>query len=176
MENSTAESLSTRSVGIRYGLILSVISIVYFLVLTLSGVNPNDGWNWFGIIFSVIVIFLAHKYFKENGDGFMSYGQGVGIGFWLTLISSAISTVFTYIYVKFVDLTYMDMIKEKQIEAMQEKGMSDEQIDQAMEFAAAFSTPEMILIFGLLGGLFIGMIVVLIVTAITKKQNPEATI
>lgn len=176
MENPTTETLSTRSIGVRYGLVLGVVSIVYFLILTFSGLDPNAGWNWLGLVFSIVAIFLAHKYFKENGDGFMTYGQGVGIGFWLTLVSSVISVVFTYIYVKFVDTTYMDMIKEKQIESMQEKGMTDEQIDQAMEFAAAFSTPEMILIFGLLGGLFIGMIVVFIVTAITKKQNPDMTI
>lgn len=176
MENSAEEKLSTRSVGIRYGLILGVISIVYFLVLSLSGLNPNDGWNWAGLVFTIGAIFLAHKYYKENGDGFMPYGDGVGIGFWITLISSAISSVFTYIYVKFVDTTFMEMIRDQQMEKFQEQGMSDEQIDQAMEMAAKFSTPEMILIFGLLGGLFIGMIVVLIVTAITKKSNPEATI
>ena len=33
----------------------------------------------------------------------MSYGQGVGIGFWIGLVSAVIGNVFTYIYVKFID-------------------------------------------------------------------------
>jgi hypothetical protein len=65
------------------------------------------------------------------------------------------------------------MIKEKQIEEMQARGMSDEQIDQGMKFAEMFMSPEAILIFGIIGGIITVLIVGLIVTIFTQKKSPE---
>jgi hypothetical protein len=167
-------SVSTRSVGIRFGLILSIFSIVYFLILNVSGVNMATGyWNWIGYVVGIVIIFLAHKYYKENTDGFMNYSQGIGIAFWLGLISSAISSVFTYIYIKFIDSSMLEMISDAQIEAMEKKGLSDEEIEQAMKFASMFSTPEALLGFGLIGGIISTIIIALIVTIFTQKRKPE---
>jgi len=176
---STLEPVTTRSVGMRYGLFLAAIGIVSFLVTTLSGINVTDGMNaWVyravSAILSFFILYLAHQYFKENGDGFMTYGQGLGIGFWATLTSSILSSLFVYIYVKFFDSGFIDMIKDKQLEEMQKRGMSDEQIAQAMKFASMFTTPEAILIFGIIGGLIVGILIALIITIFTQKTNPDA--
>lgn len=177
MEESTTPSITTRSVGIRYGLILSVISIAYFIILTVTGVDMTSGaGRWSSIIFYAAVIYLAHKYYKDNGDGFMTYGQGFSISFWISLISSVIYTVFFYIYIKFIDSSFVQMIKDKQMEQMQERGMSDEQIDQAMKMAGAFMTPEAMFVFGLIGGIIFILICGLIVGIFTQKKSPEAMV
>ena len=138
MEEAATPPLTTRSVGIRYGVIMSVISIVVFLALTFGGVDQSSGiGRWVGVIFYIVVIYLAHKNYKEGGDGFMSYGQGMGITFWISLVSSAIYSLFFYVYIKFVDASFIEAVKNKQIEDMQEKGMSEDQIEQAMSFAGA---------------------------------------
>ncbi|HCW06852.1 MAG TPA: DUF4199 domain-containing protein [Cytophagales bacterium] len=175
MEETAKPTVTTRSVGIRYGLFMGVISIAYFLILNLLGVDMTQGiGRWASLIFNVAIIFLAHKYFKDNGDGFMSFGQGFGIGFWIALISSAISSVFTYVYIKFIDASFIQQVMDKTRESMEEKGnLSDEQIDQAMQMTAKFMTPESMLIFGLIGGLVILCIVSLIVTIFTQKKNPD---
>ncbi len=175
------EKVSTRSVGMRYGLFLGAFGIVSFLVTTLSGVNVTDGSGaWVNRIISIIVtafiFYLAHEYFKKNGDGFMSFGQGVGVGFWASLISSLISSSFLYIYVKFIDSSFIDMIKDKQIEAMQKQGMSDDKIEAAMKIAGMFTSAEVIAIFGILGGIFFGVIIALLVSIFTQKKNPDAAI
>ncbi|MBS1681154.1 MAG: DUF4199 domain-containing protein [Bacteroidetes bacterium] len=169
----TQASVSTRSAGIRYGIISAIISFAYFIILTVSGVAAQGVWSWIGYLVTAVLIFLAQKYFKENGDGFMSYGQGMGVAFWEGLISTAIYTPLFYIYVKFIDSGFVEMIKEKQIEGMQEKGMSDEQIDQAMSIASNFMTPEAMLGFGLVFGIIGFLIIGLIVTIFTQKKNPE---
>ncbi|MEZ4973556.1 MAG: DUF4199 domain-containing protein [Cyclobacteriaceae bacterium] len=168
-------SPTVRETGIRYGLILGVISIAYFVILSVAGADMSGGIaRWSGLVFTIIVFFLAHKYFKDNGDGFMSYGQGVGIGFWTSIVSSVISSAFTFIYIKFIDDTFMEMIRNNEIEKMQEKGMSDAQIEQAMGFAEAFMSPTAIVVFGVIGGIIIGVICALIVTIFTQKANPNS--
>ena len=173
----TATPVTTRSVGIRYGIIMSAISIVYFLVLTFASVDMTSGiGRWSSIIFYIVVIYLAHKNFKDSGDSYMSYGQGMGITFWLSLISSVIYSIFFYVYIKFIDNSFVQAIKDKQIEEMQAKGMSDEQVDQAMSFAGAFMTPEAMLIFGLIGGIIFIVICGLIITIFTQNKNPQGEI
>ncbi len=171
------EKVTTRSVGIRYGLILSVVSIAYFLGISMAGLAGEGGiWSFIGAIPSIIVIILAHKYFKENGNGFMEFGQGFGIGFWVVLISSIVSSVFTYVYMKFIDTTFTQTMLDKSREKMAEAGnMSDAQIDQAMEFTAKFMTPEAVVGMGIVMGLIFGCIIALIVTIFTKKSNPDTS-
>jgi hypothetical protein len=179
MEEQQTISVSTRSAGMRYGLILAAFSIVSFLVFSLSGINMSEGPGaWVNRLLSmtvmVIVFVLAHNYFKQNGNGFMNFGQGIGIGFWASLTGTGISSTFMYIYIKFVDSGFLDMIKEQQMAQFQERGMSDEQIEQAMKFASMFTTPEAIFIFGLVGGIIFGVIIALIVSIFTQKKNPDA--
>ena len=130
-------------------------------------------WNWLGYVVTILIVVFAHKYYKENSDGFMSYGQGVGIAFWIGLVSGVISSIFTYLYIKFIDTAFLELIKERQIEAMQQKGMSDEQIDQAMNVAAMFTTPEAMFIMMLIGSIIATVIIGVIVTIFTQKKNPE---
>jgi len=171
---SIVEKVSTRSVGMRYGLFLGGIGIVSFLVMAVSGMRPDGPGRWISTVFTFVLIFLAHKYYKDNGDSFMTIGQGVGIGFWAGLVSSVISSIFMYIYVKFVDSGFIDMIKETQVEEMQKRGMSEEQIDQAMKIAGMFTSAEALLVFGLIGGVVFGLGIGLIISFFTQKKNPDA--
>jgi hypothetical protein len=170
----TTPAVTTRSTGIRYGLILSLISIIYFLVMTMLSINMTEGpGRWLSMVFTLAVLYMAHQYFKENGDGFMEYGQGIGIAFWLGLVSSAIYSVFFYVYIKFIDSSFLDMIRDQQLEQFEARGMSDEQIEQAMKFANMFTSPEALVGFSLFGGVFFTIIIALIVTIFTQKKNPE---
>lgn len=172
--NSQTTAPTTRSTGVRYGLFLGGISIAYFLILTIAGIDMTEGpARWASFLFYFGIIYLAHKYYKEEGDGFMSYGQGMGITFWIALVSSGISSVFSYIYMKFIDSGFVEAIKQKQIEQMQERGMSDEEIDRAMDIAGAFMTPEAMLIFGIIFGIIFIVFCGLLVSIITQKKKPE---
>jgi hypothetical protein len=175
-ENVQVEVPTIKSVGMRYGAIMGVVSIIIFLVMTVSGIDINGPAKWASYPVYMVIIFLAHKYYKDNGDGYMRYSQGISIAFWMSLISSAISSVFTYIYVKFIDTGFIDMIKEKQLEQFQEKGMSDSQIEQAMKISEMFMKPEAFLIIGLIAGIIGTIIMALIVSIFTQKNSPQQAI
>lgn len=173
-EVNSRSAITTRSAGVRFGLIGAVCSIAYFLILNVAGLDMTSGvWNWLGYVITILIVIFAHKYYKDNGDGFMSYGQGVGIAFWIGLVGGVISSIFTYLYIKFVDTGFIDLVRERQIEAMQQQGMSDQQIDQAMKVASAFTTPEAMFIMMLIGSIIATVIIGVIVTIFTQKKNPE---
>lgn len=169
-----SSSVTTRSVGIRFGLIGALISVAYFLILNVAGIDITKGvWNLIGYVITVALLVFAHLQFKERGDGYMSYGQGMGIAVWMALVSAGISSVFTYLYIKFVDTGFIELVKERQIESLQQQGMSDQQIDQAMEFSKSFMSPEAMFVFMLVGAIAATLIIGLIVTIFTQKRNPE---
>jgi phosphoglycerol transferase MdoB-like AlkP superfamily enzyme len=171
MEENETNKPGVRSVGLKYGAISAIVSIVFFLILALSGLNAFDNkWGWISMIFSVVILILAHKNFKDDGDGFMSYGQGVGIGFWISLVTVIIAGLFTYTYANIIDPATMETFYEKQYEQMQEGGMPDEQIEMAVSWTKKLFWPIYVVF-----GLFFGVLVALIVTIFTQKKIPEQT-
>lgn len=176
--NESVSPVTTRAAGVRYGVVLGAISIVLFVTFNLAGMDITDGPGaWINRLLStgltIGAIVMAHNFFKQNGDGFMSFGQGIGTEFWCTLTSTSIASVFMYVYIKFIDSAFIDMIKDRQLEEMQKRGMSDEQIEQAMKIAGMFTSAEAILLFGIFGGIFFGVLIALIVTIFTQKKNPD---
>lgn len=172
MEENT--TLTTRSAGVKYGLYYGLVSVAFFIVANIGEIDQQSGWYRFitSIVF-IAFIFLGQKYFKDNGDGFMSYGQGLGIGLWISAVSGVIGSVFMFIYIKFIDDSMLQQIAEKSRYDMEERGMTDEQIEQAMKFASMFMSPTAMLVMGIIGSIFIGFIISLIVTIFTQKKDPS---
>lgn len=167
------KNVSLRSVAIKYGLISGLLGIILLVIIDFAGLAGNQAAQWFGLLIVAIVMYFAHKEYINEGDGYMSYGQGLGLGTLMSLVSSVLSSIFFFIYVKFVNTAYMENMQEQQIMAMEERGMSDAEIEQAMKLTESFTSPAAMLIFGIIMGVFFGFLVALIVSAITKKSRPE---
>jgi len=168
-----ASPVTPVSVGVRYGLLTGLVSTIFSFGLLVTETSQSP-LRWLGLAITVGGMVLAHNYFKQHNNGFMDYGQGLGIGTLMGGIGGLINTVFSYIYMNFIDPGYMGRIMEATRAQMEEKGtMSDEQIDQAMALAEKFSGGTMLLVFGVLGSVLFGFIIALIVSAITKNSRPE---
>ena len=159
------------AVGLRYGLMLGAVSIIYMLVLIVAGTSPfEQGWQGYvGFIFMIGAYVLAHKYFKENGDSYMSYGQGFGITFVITIVSTIVGMIFSYIYINYVDPNVFEAIWQKAEADMIEQGQSEEAIRMGMEWGR-----KLFWVFYLVGSLFWGAVIGLIVTIFTQKKRPVA--
>ena len=166
---NTGTSVTPRSIGMKWGLISALISIAFFLTLAMTGLNAFDNkWNWIGLLITTVLVILAHKNFKDSGNGFMSYGQGVGIAFWMTLVNVIINFAITYLYIAFVDPAAMDLFYDTQAQQMAQKGLPDDQIEMALGWTRTLFWP-IYLFFGLFFGVLIGVIV----SIFTQKKNPE---
>jgi large-conductance mechanosensitive channel len=171
MENTVAKP-STFSVGLKWGLISTLIHIIVFLALSLLGGDPFNeivGYVSLLVVTPLIYVF-AHKAFKDAGDGFMTYGEGVLIALFISIVGVIISFVFTYAYVNFVDTALMETYFQHQAEKMSEKKMTDQQVEMAMTWSRKLFWPLYVPV-----GVFLGLIVGLIVTIFTHKKNPEPT-
>ncbi len=166
------ENATVKSVTMKWGLILGIVSIALFIVYVLIDVIGESWVSWIGLIPLILVVVLAHKEFKDDGNGFMSYSQGLGIGTLVSLYSAIISSVFNFIYVKFIDTEFTAKLMEKIEMQWEEAGMTDQQMDAARGFTETMMSPVVGFFIGIVFAVFFGFIISLIISAITKNPDP----
>jgi uncharacterized membrane protein (DUF485 family) len=176
MEAPVSQPPSVMKVATKYGLIQGVIGFLLFVIVAMTGMRQNWMTSSVSIVVLVVLIVLAHREFKKANEGIMSYGQGVGVGTVLSVIASAVSCILLYIYVNFINTGYPAAALKIQQAALEERGMTGAQLDQAMSMTSAMMTPVAIVVTALISGIVVGFVVALIVSAFTKCSDPRAVI
>jgi hypothetical protein len=159
---------------LKFGLLIGLASAVFTLLLYVVGVDDNKGLGMISFLILFGGLWLGIKEIRDQEKGgFITFNDAWKQGFRIILWSSVVTTVFTLIYMGWINPDLMaNQLDASRIE-MEEKGLSSEQIDQAMSMTAMFTTPWAAAVFAFLGNLFIGMLIALIPAAILKKIEPE---
>lgn len=163
---------SIARIALKYGLIAAVASIIYSTILILTENNQNQALGSLGFIILVVAMVYAMRDFKNQNEGFMSYGQGLGIGTLMAAISGLLSSAFTMFYTQFIDTTLMQGALDKAREDMESRGMGDAQIDGAMEMTEKMMSPGILFAMGVFVSILFGFIIALIVSAIVRRNRP----
>ncbi len=104
---------SISNIGFRYGIYTALVLVVYALSLQLADYGNN---TWFGMLSFVILavaIIIAHRGYKDAGDGYLSYGQGLGLGTFMSALSGVFTETSVYIYLKIIDIEAMELLREE---------------------------------------------------------------
>jgi Na+-translocating ferredoxin:NAD+ oxidoreductase RnfE subunit len=167
---------STARIALKWGLISAVVSIVYTVVLMLTGNYQNPDFQWInffiGLIITVATLVLAIKEFRTQNEGYLSFGQGLGVGTLTSAISGLISGGFVLIYLRFIDDSSLKVAQDRAREQWEAQGMSDAQMEQAEQFLTMFTSPGLLFAFSVVGAVILGFILSLILAAILKKDRP----
>jgi hypothetical protein len=166
------EKASTARVALKYGIMTGVASIVFYTILYLTGLFLNPVASSFGYVIIIGAIYLAMKEFRTQNNGFMSYGEGLGLGTLTAAISAFITITFDLVYKKFIDTTINQQIQDVTRANFEAKGMDDAQIDGVIEMMDKMSSPGIVFFTGILVTIVTGFIISLIVAAIMKKSKP----
>lgn len=160
------------SIAVRYGLIVGFITVILSLILFMTDQSTNSAMGWLSYVIMIGGIFLAHREYKRENEGYMSYGQGLGIGTLIGAITGVLSGVFYYIYSTFVDPSFQERVREAQITELERRNMTDEQIDQAMAMTESFSGPFMMAGMAILGSIILAFLFSLVISALTRNSRP----
>ena len=69
-----------RQIGLKYGLYVGLVLVIYSMVLQLTGLALNSTLSYLSYVILIVGIVLAHREYKQEGDGTLSFGQGITIG------------------------------------------------------------------------------------------------
>jgi hypothetical protein len=87
-------------------------------------------------------------------------------------VSTFLTAIFNYVYAAFINPAFIDVMLQDQMDKLQAKGMGGAQLEQAEKITRFMMSPGMQAVFTLLGGLFIGFLLSLIVAAFLKRPEP----
>lgn len=163
----------------RYGLILAGSQAAIALLLFGLGLSTVDSLSIvFGSITTAIMGYICYlnlRHYRDvENNGCMSIGQGLGRGFRTSLISGGILAVFYFIYHNYIDPAFMERMMIREEMKMEEKGLSADQIEQAMKFTEMFAQPIWQAVGTFFSIVFFVFIASLILSAFMKKENPSA--
>ena len=166
------EKPSTVRVALKWGAISGIASVVFSLILFLTDQIGNQALSVVPLVFAITFIVLAMREFRTLNEGYLSFGEGFGVGTLVSAIAGLISATFTTIYTSFVDTTFYERLADKTQEQWEKQGLSDTQIEQASEMTKMFQSPGLLFAIGLLGAVIFGVILSLIIAAIMQRKRP----
>jgi hypothetical protein len=166
------EKTSTARVALKYGLLAAVVTMVYSTILYVAGLGSNRLLASVTYAFMIIAIVLAMKDFREKNGGFISSGEGLGLGSLTSAVLGLLSSAFTIFYIQFIDSNMLTQSLDQMREELEGKGMDDAQIEQALEMSQKFMAPGIMFVTVIFGYLIMGFIFSLIIAAVMRKEKP----
>ena len=168
------EKVSVWKANLNNGLILALVGIVYSLIMYFLDLYLNKTQGYIFMVVLIVVLYYLVKSYRDNYlHGYITYGQAVGAGVVIFLYYALISAVFAYILFKFIDpdLTARQLAMTEEI--LLKKGMPQEAIDAGMKVQKKMMVPEIMAPFSILGNMFTGVIMSLLVAIFVRKEgNP----
>ncbi len=165
--------------AVKHGLIIGVISIAFTTLTYLLGPEIASGpISYLSIPIAIgLYVYFGIQGRKENG-GYFTFGEAFKYIFSMGMIATVVLFAYNYVLFGIIDPDFQVQVAETAMEGMrgtyESLGMSDEQIDTAMEDAKAnmgYSIKTVLI--GLGTYAVLNAILAAIIGAIIKKQNPE---
>ncbi len=167
---------STVNASIMYGLLLSIVLIVFSLLMYLLDVDHDSKIMWLSYLIMAGGLFWAMVSYRDKySGGFLSYGSAFGVGFWTGLFASVLASAFTYFFVTMINPGMIEQILIETENNMLESNpnISDEELDMILSYTEKFTTPVMLTVIGFIANVFFATILSLIIAIFVKR---EATI
>jgi hypothetical protein len=165
-----------------YGFIMAVASAILLLVLYFLGYHTDPAKfgaaKWIGgvgglaIAITVMVMGVKARRAEVPANEPFGYGKAFGAAFMISVVSTIIYTIFYYIYAAFINTGFSEMIIQDSMDKMQAKGVSGAQLDSMEKGIRFMSSPMMLGISSVIGGLIFGVILALIIAAFLKRPAP----
>ncbi len=158
--------------SMNFGALCGISIIILSLLLYLVGIQSN--WINSLLTFGVFIFFivLGTKYYRDQyANGIISYGRSLGSGVLISLFMSVLVAFYVFAFFKFMAPDELEKIYEQAEENMYNQGMSEEQIEMALQMTKKFTTPLTMAIGTIFSYTFWGTIFSLIIAAFVKKSG-----
>jgi Protein of unknown function (DUF4199) len=172
--NFNEDEISFMPVVQKYGLILAGISIIMTILMSLVG-GGMMALILFGLVtlvVQVVVLVLSVKEHKNDQlKGFISFKRAFLVCLFISLLSLVIGTVFSFIYMNYINPNFVETMKESMTEFMEKYNTPESEVEKALaQFDEMKSVSGNLKGFG--KGILGAAIFSAIIAAIMKKERP----
>ena len=163
---------SSARIALKWGLIGGLASIIISTGMYMTELWKSPLASIIPVGVLILFLFLAIKEYKGENHGFLTIGEGIGVGTLAAAIQGIISALYSQVYMKFIDANFMEKMKEFQYDKMEEQGLPEEQIEMAIKISDKFMSPGVQFATAVIFSVLIGLVISLIISAVLKKNKP----
>lgn len=156
------------------GIYLGFALIIYTLLLYVLDIDLESPFKYGSYAIVAIGLYFSIVSFRDKYlNGFISYKKAFSAGFYTGLFASVIASIFTYIYVQYIDTELIANILIMSEETMLEQNpdMTNEQIEQALSMTEMFMSPFIMSIVGFFSNVILSAVLSLIIAIFAKREN-----
>jgi hypothetical protein len=138
---------SSAIIMLKWGAIGGLISFVFTIITKFSGLEDDfsETLGWVStivtLVINVSILVLALRELREENEGYMSYGQGIGASTLLGAIWGLVAGGFNYIYIQFIDNGVVQKQLDLARERLEEQGLTNSQIEDAEKMTKMMMGP-----------------------------------
>ena len=163
--------------GVKNGIILGIVYLIFSQVCYM--INPKwilNGVAFFGYVFVIIFMYRSAVEEKRKNEGYLSFGEALKVTFVTYIIGTLFYTIYFYLMFNVFDPSLQETMREVSIETAESfakmLGGGEEQLDmmhEQLESQEIQMTFSVMFLNYLIGLIFPGFVLALVISAITKK-------
>ncbi len=170
VETPKRDSLLINSM--RYGLYTAGAYILVLLVLYAMSVGSTNWLNYITLLVIAAGIFWGTRVYRDkHNQGFLSYGRSLGSGVLISLFAGVIIAIYTYLFYTYFDTSAMAKLLEEAELKLLERGLTDEQVDQAMVMTSKMMSPGFMSLSVVFSTVLWGTLFSLIIAIFVRKED-----
>ncbi len=155
-----------------YGAMLGLALIIYSLLLWMFDASTNQYLGYISFIITITGIVIATRTYRDQEQGgFITYGRALGVGTLTSLFAGIITSFFTYLLYTVIDPGLVAKTHAIMEQGYYDAGLTDSQIEMAMNMAKRFTNPVMMAVLGLFSSVLMGFIFSLITSIFLKNEG-----
>lgn len=162
--------------GVIGGIVVVIVSYLASFNIDWTNVeeieNARGNWTqWFSYaVLAGIIIMAQMEHKNKELGGFMGYGRGVGVATVTGIISGLCMAIYMFIFFGILHPEFQQLIIESALSKM--KDLPPGQEEEVMKWMKISTGPTAMALFTLIGNFFIGLIIGLITSIFTHKNQP----
>lgn len=173
--NRTRGTVSIWPTVWKWTLILAAFKSVYSLILWMTGLISASGVSVLGLVVSIVLVVLGLRNFRTLNNGYMTFGQGFGIGYVASVLSAAVGSAVQAVYLATLGADALAAQTEAVLAQFRANpGMDRQTLDTLTGLFGAIYTPAGVFISGICAAAIGWAIVCPIIAAAVKKPPPLA--
>ena len=162
--------------AMNYGAILGLVFIlIFFIQYFLNLIESVPLMIAQYVLMISVIIWACIEFRNKFNNGTLAYGRALGLGTMISLYASLILAVVVVIFYKIIDPEALEAIRNysamKAEEEMYKQGLSDAEMEMAIEMTKKMISPFFMAIGSIIGLTFWGFIISLVTSAFVMKKK-----
>lgn len=171
MEEKTRSNTAN---SLNFGMITGGAMIVFSLLLFILDMHLNRSVSWIGYLVMLAgMVYGTLEYRKKYTGGFLSYGKAFTSCFMIGLFAGILASAYFFVFVQFIHPGFIgEMLDQTRISMAESRpGMSEEQIEEAVEMSAKFMSAPWMAVWGLIAYTASSAVLSLLAAIFLKKED-----